>query len=202
MLTESTLSAHEPLAPRMLARSVIRPSRPITLLTRPSSRVRPSRLSASWLNAFATSPIAPVCSLRRTFGSPSLAWRRASTSSFRSFFEISTVPLAGFRPFVWPALRADLLLRVCLSGATATVGSFVRGMRVHRWTVWATRLPACKEALSPPKPEILLARVKRSSPPPGPVPDRPRALRPAREAPTRRGRRKVVRALPARPSGS
>src|SRR5438034_4946488 len=120
-LTLSMLSRHEPFTPRRCARSVIRPSRPITLLTRPSSRVSASRLSASWLNTFATSPIAPDCSLSRTFNSPSLAWRSASTSAFRSCFETSTVPF-------WPARRAGLLLRVLVSGATATAGSFVRGI--------------------------------------------------------------------------
>ena len=84
-LTDSTDCAQVPFAPLSCARSVIRPSRPITLLTRPSSAVRPSRLSARLLNAFATSPMTPLfCAGRRTPVSPSLAERRASSSSCRS----------------------------------------------------------------------------------------------------------------------
>ena len=59
-LTESTESAQDPFAFFNFARSVIRPSRPMTLLTRPSSSVRPSRRSAKPLNAFATSPMTPL----------------------------------------------------------------------------------------------------------------------------------------------
>src|SRR6185295_18092717 len=56
--------------------------------------------------------------------SPSLAARRASSSSCRSFFLISTVPLSAARPLEAGARFAALLLRVWVSRA-ATVGSFV-----------------------------------------------------------------------------
>src|SRR6185312_11295138 len=56
--------------------------------------------------------------------SPSLAARRASSSSCKSFFLISTVPLSAARPLEADARLAALLLRVWVSRA-ATVGSFV-----------------------------------------------------------------------------
>src|SRR3954452_22641756 len=56
--------------------------------------------------------------------SPSLAARRASTSSCRSFFLISTVPLSTAPALEAGARLGALLLRGLVSRA-ATVGSFV-----------------------------------------------------------------------------
>src|SRR6476660_7471794 len=72
--------------------------------------------------------------------SPSLAARRASSSSCKSFFLISTVPLSAARPLEAGGRLAALLLRVWVSRA-ATVAPLLRGMGppVDRW---ATRLPA------------------------------------------------------------
>src|SRR5439155_6957329 len=96
-------------------------SRPITLCTRFSSFVNPSRWTASWLYAFATSPMRPLfCAGSRTPISPSLAERRASSSRWRSCFLISTVPFSGAR-------SGARLVRVFVSRA-ATADSFVRGI--------------------------------------------------------------------------
>ncbi len=145
-LTELTDSAQVPLAFFNCARSVIRPSRPMTLLTRLSSLVRPSRLSAKPLKAFATSPMTPLfCADSRTPVSPSLAERRASSSSCRSFFLISTVALSVARRFWAGARLGALRFRVLGSGA-ATGDSFVRGMCPPE-DRWATRLPAMSEGI-------------------------------------------------------
>ena len=124
--TEPSESDHEPFAPFIRARSVIRPSRPITLLTRYSSFIRPSRLSASWLYVFATSPMTPLfCGDSRTPTSPSLAARRASSSSCKSFLLISTVPLSAARRDGEVARLGVLPFRVFVSGEAATVDSFM-----------------------------------------------------------------------------
>ncbi len=80
-LTAPTFSAHEPGAPATPARSLIRPSRPTTLLTRTSSFVTCWLRSISVLKATATSASGPSAR-RRTEKSPFAAASRASTSRF------------------------------------------------------------------------------------------------------------------------
>src|SRR2546425_8608063 len=158
-LTELIDSAHVPFAFLNCARSVIRPSRPMTLLTRLNSLVRPSRLSAKPLKAFATSPMTPLfCADSRTPVSPSLAERRASSSSCKSFFLISTVALSVARRFRAGALRFCALRSRVLGSGAATGDSFVRGM-VCRMTV-GRRVCRLNPRVSRSGAKILLARAR------------------------------------------
>ena len=102
-LTAPTLSAHEPGAAARLARSLIRPSRPTTLLMRANSRVTCWFRSTRALKAKAISP--KPSARRRTEKSPSLAALSAVTSWF------SWVSLSCGAPFS-ERLRAVVRLRV------------------------------------------------------------------------------------------
>src|SRR6185295_12765621 len=90
--------------------------------------------------------------------SPSLAARRASSSSCRSFFLISTVPLSAARPLEAGARFAALLLPVWVSRA-ATVGSFVARDGSAGGPL-GDASPALSRGISTSGAEILLARVK------------------------------------------
>ena len=145
-LTELIDSAHVPFEFFNCARSFIRPSRPMTLLMRLSSPVRPSRRSDKPLNALATSPMTPLFSRdSRTPVSPSLAERRASSSSCRSFFLISTVAPSVARRFVAGARLGAL--RFLVSGA-ATATPLCEGW-VRRRTVGRRVCRLCAESIRP-----------------------------------------------------
>ena len=81
-----------PLAPRVSARSVRRPSRPITVATRTISSVVRSRVWARLLNALPSWPTIPRLRVSsRTPTSPRAAARSASSSGCRSAAE-TTAP--------------------------------------------------------------------------------------------------------------
>ena len=84
-LSASTLVPHAPPAPASSTRSVMRPSRPMILPTRTSSRDIWSLRSSRPLSASATSVASPLCrGLRREEKSPSRAARNALSRSARS----------------------------------------------------------------------------------------------------------------------
>ena len=118
-LTAPTFSAHDPGATATSARSLIRPSRPTTLLTRTNSLVTRWLRSTSVLNAAAASARAPS-PRSRTEKSPSLAAWSAATSF------ASSAAVGGRPPFPESA-TTGLRLRCWrgpVDGAGGTRSSF------------------------------------------------------------------------------
>ena len=126
-LTAPIFSAHEPGAPPRFARSLIRPSRPTTLLIRTNSRVTRWFRSTSAFSASATSASGPSAR-RRTEKSPSrAAWSAVKRRSSCACVRASAPFVALLDAADWAAVFRVGLLRSPAAGIEGTGCSFSRG---------------------------------------------------------------------------